>query len=137
VLISAQSLEGPKWHQIVARNGNAAGLDVTANGIRSMKEVMDAPETLREVESGKINRVHEANARALKEKGSDAIPRGVSARSVLTRLGNCILHLNSILKDYEMPIGDALPEFMSDRLDQIEALTNQVRSVLRQRRAIK
>jgi hypothetical protein len=44
VLISAQSSTpnetGDRWHQLVARNANAAGLDITPSGIRAMKEVM-------------------------------------------------------------------------------------------------
>jgi hypothetical protein len=126
---------GPKWEQIVAREANKIGLNVTPSGIRAMKEVMDAPETRAKIERGEIRKVAAAHAAALAEKGKPLTTdiHAVQVQSINNRLGKCVEHLNAILADRNMPAGGKTPDMVSARLEQIETLVIEVRQALRDR----
>jgi hypothetical protein len=129
---------GPRWEQIVAREANKVGLNITPSSVKAMKEVFDAPQTKAKVERGEVPNVVAAHAAALAEKGKPPSTEivGVSVSSVNKRLGQCIEHLNAILAYSEMPTGGRAPNIVSERLNEIETLLPQVRNAMRQRKVI-
>ena len=126
-----------EWHQKVARMANEAGLNVTPSAVKALKEVIGAPATEAAIDRGEIKTVNGAHTAALVEKKKPPSTEifAVQIQSVTNRLGKCIEHLNSILRDCEMPVG-ITPEKVSERIGAIEDLIRQVRQAMRDRRVI-
>jgi ParB-like chromosome segregation protein Spo0J len=128
-----------RWHQRAAKLATEAGIPgIKPAGMRAIKEVRDAPETIRKIESGEITTVAKAVQAAHEEKQMPASPHvfGVNTVTVFKRLGSCIDNLSQIIVDCEMDIGRGVPLEISDRLREIHRLANDVEQILRERKII-
>jgi hypothetical protein len=128
-----------RWHQRAAKLATEAGITgIKPAGMRAIKEVRGAPETIRKIESGDITTVAAAVREAHKEKQLPPSPHvyGVDTNSVFKRLGVCIENLSRIVVDCEIDVGRGMPLQISDRLSEIHRLANEVEHVLRERRVI-
>jgi hypothetical protein len=128
-----------KRNEIVADLAKQDGINVTRYAIEGIQPIMSAPNTLAEIKDGKFSKTRDAVTAALKEKGQpipNILPE-MTPRSVNERLGICIDNLNRILIDCDMRVGsDAKPELISERINEVRRLNNEVEQALRFRRVI-
>lgn len=111
----------------------------TVDAIRNMLPVMDAPETVADIDAGKVPTVAEAGRRAAAETKRPAPPRGSNGtmrRSVFSRLGQAKKELEILIGDLDVPLGTKPGETIAERLTEIDALLKRIRNALKLRKVI-